>query len=318
MSAAARLILLTIGGCMLLAGDALAQPVAPAAETADTVAAIAQGAPISTARLERELAIVLKDRKVTEAQRAELQKQVLQHAVDRQLVLHWLAQTQQAASEQDVDLELARLRKKLDNESIKLADFFRERGLTQAEWRARQQWELSWKRFLDHHLTEANLRKYFDKHQREFDGSELRVAHLLLGAPTENDAAAWLKLKEQAETIRQAIVGGKQTFADAAKQHSASPTAASGGDIGWIKRHEPMPESFSAAAYQLQVGDVSPPVETKFGVHLITCLEVKPGKLTWKDSADAIRPAVIRYLFRWIADKERPTAKIEYTEHWPH
>lgn len=295
---------------------ALSGPVACA--SAAEVAATVQGLPITVAQLDRELALVIKDRQPSAKQRELLQKQVLQHAVDRQLVLHWLVQSNQAASEQDVDLELGRLQKKLEVESLKMPDFLKSRGQTLDEFRAQQRWELSWKRYLDRYLTTANLQKYFDKNRREFDGSELRVAHLLLAAPKTDDPAEWKKLTERAEAIRQTVVSGKQKFADAAKEHSASPTAGSGGDIGWIKRHEPMPENFSAAAFALAEGDVSPPVETTFGVHLIQCLEVKAGQRTWQEATEELRPAVIRYLFRWLADKERPEAKIEYTNHWPH
>jgi parvulin-like peptidyl-prolyl isomerase len=281
-------------------------------------AATVQGQAIPLTQLERELAIVLKDRKLPAAELAQLKKQVLQHAIDRQLVLHWLITTNQAASTQDVDLVIARLQKKLDNEGLKQADFLKQLNQTLAEFKDQQLWELSWQNYVDKHLTEVTLQKYFDKNRRDFDGSEMHVAHILLAAPKEGSAADREQLKTFAAAIRQEIVDKKTTFADSAKKHSKSPTAAAGGDIGWIKRHEPMPESFSAAAFPLQVGEVSQAVETSFGVHLITCLEVKPGTRTWQDAADELRPAIIRYLFRWIADKERPTAKIEYTEHWPH
>lgn len=281
-------------------------------------AATVQGRAIPISQLERELAIVVKDRKLSAAELAPLKKQVLQHAIDRQLVLHYLITTNQAASSQDVDLVIARLQKKLDNEGLKQADFLQQLGQTLAEFKDQQLWELSWQNYVDKYLTAATLQKYFDKNRRDFDGSELHVAHILLAAPKEATAADREKLKTQAAAIRQEIVDKKTTFADAAKKHSKSPTAAAGGDIGWIKRHEPMPESFSAAAFPLQVGELSPPVETTFGVHLITLLEVKPGPRTWQDAADELRPAIIRYLFRWIADKERAAAKIEFTEHWPH
>ncbi|QDU26786.1 Foldase protein PrsA precursor [Anatilimnocola aggregata] len=285
---------------------------------APAVAATVNGAAISTAQLERELALVVKDRQLTPAQREAIQKEVLAHAIDRRLVLQWLAQSNQAASEQDVDLVQARLLKKLEAESIKLPDYLQAQGQTAAEFREQQRWELTWQRYLDRYLTAANLQKFFEKNRREYDGSELHVAHILLAAPKNADEAAWQELREQAADLRQQISEKKLPFTDAAKQFSKSPTATKGGDIGWIKRREPMPESFSAAAYQLQVGEVSPPVETTFGVHLITCLEVKPGTRTWQEAVDELRPAVIHYLFRWIADKERTTAKIDYTNNWPH
>ena len=282
------------------------------------IAATVQGQPITVNQLEREFKTVIKDREIDAEGRTELQKQVLALAVDRRLVLHWLQQTNQSASDQDLDLLLARLTKKLENEGRKLPDYLQQQGQTEAEFRTQQLWELSWQKYLDRYLTEVNLQKFFDKNRRDFDGTELRVAHILLAAPKNGSAEEWTKQLEQAAAIRADIVAQKISFADAAKQHSSSPTAAAGGDIGWIKRRDPMPESFSATAFKLEPGEVSQPVETAFGVHLITCQEVKTGKLTWKDSADDLRPAIIRYLFRWIADKERTAAKIEYTDLWPH
>ncbi len=104
----------------------------------------------------------------------------------------------------------------------------------------------------------------------------------------------------------------------AAAKHSQSPTAATGGDLGFIRRGEPMPDTFSQAAFALAPGDLSPPIRSKFGVHLIRCIAITPGKRTWEDCRDELLPAVTAYLFHWTADRGRPNAKIEYTEAWPH
>ena len=86
--------------------------------------------------------------------------------------------------------------------------------------------------------------------------------------------------------------------------HGAGPSAKAGGDIGWIERREPMPEAFSAAAFALKPGEVSLPVETTFGVHLIQVLEVKPGTKTWQEAADRLKPAATLFLFRRLAEQE--------------
>ncbi|MCE9525651.1 MAG: peptidyl-prolyl cis-trans isomerase, partial [Planctomycetales bacterium] len=101
-------------------------------------------------------------------------------------------------------------------------------------------------------------------------------------------------------------------FADAAKKHSQAPTAKDVGNIGTIRRHEPMPEDFSKAAFALKKGEVSPPVVSPFGVHLIQVQEIIPGRRTWEDCREELRPAVTLYLFRWIAEKQRKEAKISY------
>ena len=73
-----------------------------------------------------------------------------------------------------------------------------------------------------------------------------------------------------------------------------------------------MPEEFSRAAFALKKEELSQPVVTAFGVHLIQVLDVIPGQRTWEDCREELRPAVTLYLFRWIAEKERKRAKITY------
>jgi hypothetical protein len=47
---------------------------------------------------------------------------------------------------------------------------------------------------------------------------------------------------------------------------------------------------------------------------LLTILEEKLGTRTWREADAELRPAVTLYLFRWIADKERAGAKVEYVK----
>jgi parvulin-like peptidyl-prolyl isomerase len=140
----------------------------------------------------------------------------------------------------------------------------------------------------------------------------LRVAQILFKLPADAGADAIAAAKDSAAKVKAELAAGKLTFAAAAKLHSQAPSSAAGGDIGWIERRRPMPEDYSKAAFALKPGEISEPLVSPFGVHLITILEVKPGTKTAQDAAVELRPAVALYLFRWIADQERPKAKIEY------
>ena len=79
--------------------------------------------------------------------------------------------------------------------------------------------------------------------------------------------------KSQIEEMRRAIVSGprsgwKDKFVELAKQRSACPSAAKGGDLGEFT-HGQMVKEFDAVAFSLPVGDVSDPVRTQFGYHLV-------------------------------------------------
>lgn len=276
-----------------------------------TIAARVNGEPVYTAEVEAEIRRVKAGREISEGERKDLFQATLDVLIDRRLILANLKKAGQAASAQDVDLALAQFQKDLQSQNLTLEQHLQQVGLVAEDVRRALAWKLSWQRYLEKQLTEQNLEKYFQRYRRDFDGTQLRVAQILWKVAADADEAALANVKERATHVKQEIAAGKLSFAAAARQHSAAPSSQDGGDLGWIERHKPMPEDFSKAAYALKVGEVSEPLVTVFGVHLLTILEEQPGTKTWREAQAELRPAVTLYLFRWIADTERRAAKIE-------
>lgn len=84
---------------------------------------------------------------------------------------------------------------------------------------------------------------------------EVKASHLLV------------ETKELAEKLREEILAGKP-FAQTAGEVSKCPSRASGGDLGFFTRGQMVPE-FDRVAFELPVGEVSQPVQTQFGWHLL-------------------------------------------------
>jgi peptidyl-prolyl cis-trans isomerase SurA len=79
----------------------------------------------------------------------------------------------------------------------------------------------------------------------------------------------------QLKQFKEAIATGKATFAELAKDNSEDPgSAAQGGDLGFFRRGELAPE-YEATALGLRLGEISDPIETQFGFHMIQLLENK-------------------------------------------
>lgn len=298
--------------CLLIALFAAATSGAQVPPADAPVAARINGEVVPATEVEREFRQAYGEKKVTDVERERLLKAAREQVIDRRLVLAHLTGSGQAASSQDIDFAVAQFEKDLKSQSLTLDQHLKQVGLTAGDFRRALAWKLSWQRYVERQLTDENLQKYFDRYPREFDGSELRVAQILFKVPADADEKALAAAQDKAAKLKAEIAAGKLTFAAAAKQHSQAPSSAAGGDIGWIERRRPMPEDFSKTAFALKPGEVSQPLVSPFGVHLISVLEVKPGKRTWRDAAGELRPAVTLYLFRWIADQERPKAKIEY------
>jgi peptidyl-prolyl cis-trans isomerase C len=79
--------------------------------------------------------------------------------------------------------------------------------------------------------------------------------------------------KEKAEELKEAIKAGT-SFADAAKENSRCPSSSQGGDLGFFGKGQMVPE-FEQAAFSLPVGEVSEPIKTQFGWHLLVVTDTK-------------------------------------------
>jgi len=119
----------------------------------------------------------------------------------------------------------------------------------------------------DHLMQEAFQRK----------GEEVRASHILVNlgpdASPEDTAAAWKRIM----ALRARVVGGED-FAKVAESSSDDPSAKSnGGDLGYFSVLQ-MVYPFETAAYNTPVGQVSQPVRTKFGYHLVKVVDRRPAQ----------------------------------------
>jgi peptidyl-prolyl cis-trans isomerase SurA len=99
-------------------------------------------------------------------------------------------------------------------------------------------------------------------------GEKINPRHLLIRLDTSpEDAKVTL---EKLTQIREQILRGELTFAEAAQKFSKDePTAARGGDLGWFQVDQFQVQAFKNAVDGLKVGEISAPVNTRFGYHLI-------------------------------------------------
>lgn len=99
-------------------------------------------------------------------------------------------------------------------------------------------------------------------------GEKINASHILFRLDTspEDEQATIEKL----EQLKQRIQAGEITFAEAADKYSKDPsTVSKGGDLGWFELDQFQEEAFRNAVVDLQVGEISEPIKTKFGYHLI-------------------------------------------------
>lgn len=138
--------------------------------------------------------------------------------------------------------------------------------------------------------------------------------HILLRTgPTLTQAAAIEKIAD----FRKRIAAGSTTFEALAREHSQDGSAAQGGDLGWAGPGSFVPE-FEEPMNQLAEGQISGPVVSRFGVHLIQLVERRRVELSPREVREAIRNQLreSRYeaAFTTWAQDIRANAFVEFRE----
>ncbi len=303
-------------------------------EESRPVAAWVGQEPIPTAAVDRRVQTSVGKQALGPWAYAVLQAQALEELIRQRLVLQEAERKSQAPKSAEIDAALAELEKWLARQNRSLQEYLQTEKLCLADLRRQLAWELYWPRRLQKEITPERVEKYFQEHRRQFDGTEIHVSHILLPypdhsptkpvsssekprLPTEKPPASLQQVQQQlvaqADWIREQIRSGRLDFAEAARRYSQAGTAADGGRLGWIGRHGPMVESFSKAAFALQPGQISPPVLTPFGVHLIRCHEIRPGQKTLEQVRPAVEQALAQEILEEIAAAQRRWTPVRYT-----
>jgi peptidyl-prolyl cis-trans isomerase D len=126
-------------------------------------------------------------------------------------------------------------------------------------------------------VTLKEMEDYYQNNREKYgQPKQVKVRHLLIKSnPKDPEASAMARKK--AESIRDEAAKGKD-FAQLAKKYSEDPgTKDRGGDLGFIARGQVVPE-FEEAAFSLKVGDISSPIQTPYGFHILKVDEVQEAK----------------------------------------
>ncbi|HET6267866.1 MAG TPA: peptidyl-prolyl cis-trans isomerase [Acidobacteriota bacterium] len=122
-------------------------------------------------------------------------------------------------------------------------------------------------------VSEDQLKQYYDSHPEQYSrGEQVRVRHILLKTDGKNNE----EVKKKAEGLVAQLRAGAD-FAAFAKQYSEDTGSKdNGGDLGFFERGRMLPE-FEQAAFALQPNQISDPVSTMYGYHIIQGVDRKPA-----------------------------------------
>jgi peptidyl-prolyl cis-trans isomerase D len=125
-------------------------------------------------------------------------------------------------------------------------------------------------------VDDATLKQQYDQQKSKFVKPEQREAsHILIAVGKNADAAAQKAALAKAEGIRKELKAGKDFAALARADSDDLGSKAQGGDLGWLEKGVTDP-AFEAALFAMQKGEVSDPVKSDDGYHIIFLRDVHP------------------------------------------
>jgi peptidyl-prolyl cis-trans isomerase SurA len=210
--------------------------------------------------------------------RAELVEQMVD---DKLILIRALKDTSINVSSEEIEEALDYRLEELKSRFPSQGDFERQmalEGLTYRELKNKFREEMRNKLYKDRLISRelskisilpSEVRSFFEVYKDSLPAHPeiVKLAHILLNV--EPSQATLDSARARAARVRDLLDGGAD-FAQLAEQYSDDPSASNGGDIGYFSRGD-LVEEFEAAAFGLDIGEISDIVQTQYGFHIIKC-----------------------------------------------
>lgn len=248
----------------------------------------------------------------------ENREQVYRDAVDSlvntKLLAQFLGRQNIQVPDQRINEELSRLEQQLKAEGQDLSTALLANGISLDDVRKEMLTRIRWNEYVTTKGTEAELKRFLAAHKDLFGGTQVRASHILIKVDPNASADEKEKARQKLLGIKKDVQAQKTSFAAAANKYSDDPSNAGGGggDLDYFTLSSGFIEEFTDVAFKLKKGEISDPVETPYGWHLIYLTDRKEGKQPEFEQAKAyILNAYAGELQKNLLDAERKKAKIE-------
>ena len=264
----------------------------------DQKIAVINGVVISQKQFNKELTIHLdrisrQGQQMSDAQMAELKKNVLEGLIEREVLYQESQKTGIKITDQAVDEQLAAIKKRFPSEE-EYKKALSAMNLTEDEVKAQIARGLAIRELINQEImnkitiSDEEIKAYYDANPQLFKQPEqVKASHILIKVEADATDAQKAEARKKINDIQLKIKNGGD-FAELAKQYSEGPSNVRGGDLGYFRRGQ-MVKPFEDTAFAMQPNEVSDVVETRFGYHLIKVYDKKPEQtLAYADVKEQI------------------------------
>lgn len=244
--------------------------------------------------------------------------QLLQDLIMDKLVAE--AASTEKVSDADVDAELAKIKGQFPDDKA-FQDQIAQAGMTPEKLKENIRTGLQQSRWMKSQVkttdvTDEQAKTFYESNIKEFEQPQtVKASHILFMVDPDASADV-VKQKEEAAAKAAERAAAGEDFTKLAKELSEEPGASeSGGDLGFFPKDRMVPE-FAEVAFAQKVGDISKPVKTQFGWHVIKVTDKKEAGTV---PFDQVKEQVVSYLkstsqreaVQAVLNKLKESAKIE-------
>jgi len=228
-----------------------------------------------------------------EQSRSQLKQRIIEDMIVETLLDEKVKENNIVITEEDVTNQINKMLAQGKMSSLDdLKALLEARGTNYDQWKEQMQFprRLAYQRLMEAqfddqvNITEEDAQKYYSENIKQFEQPEqVRASHILikpdLSDPNTDPNLAKAAAKARAEVFLEQIKAGSD-FEQLAKENSDDPgSAQNGGDLNFFGKGQMIPP-FEKAAFELEVGQISDVVETRYGYHIIKVTDHKDAGVT--------------------------------------
>lgn len=284
-----------LAALLLVPAVARAQTMVPL----DRIIAVVGDHPILASEVEERFLVSAQQGQIPtdSAGRTALRARILQQMITEELeVQQALRDTTIKVTDQEVQDQVAQQVKSVHSQIPDPNEFLRQLRIvgfkTEEEWRRKvaedQRRQILVSRLLENLRqndklrpippNDAQMRAFWEEHKSEVGKRPANVSYRQIVILPVPDSVARANAHHLADSLVAALRGGADFAVVARKFSGDTVSAAQGGELGWFRRGV-MVKPFEDAAFRMRPGDISLPVETKFGFHIIQVERVQPAEV---------------------------------------
>ena len=253
----------------VLAG-VLAGPVG--AEVLNRIVATVDGDPITAHELDQYIKRIRSD---MNAPIAPPPKDALQALITEKLVEKEIIARKVSVGDEDIELYVQRIRDQNKLTKEQLEEALKQQGLSMDAYRKQVKGEIEKIQLLNREIrgkvnvTPQDVERYYEAHKKEYEiPSQVHLRHIVLRLDPNAPESIAEAANERLLGIRKRIVDDDEDFAKVAKEVSEDPAGQQGGDLGEVEPSKVL-EEFATALERMDEGDVSEPIRTSSGLHIL-------------------------------------------------